>query len=155
MKIYTYVNHLSLHQAVQIRIFEAFAHLFLLLQYIVKMLPVIILGLRNNWYQSYNNRNRCTKVPKWPYCLAQPRAKNQRRCRRPESVGQSNIVETLASFQVLPQFYKRNECPKLLSFHIAILNPEYQVIFTISQWWVYSIMTVYPHQFCHWTFHCN
>ena len=35
----------------QIRIFGAFKHLFLLL---VKLLPVIIFGLRNNWYQSYN-----------------------------------------------------------------------------------------------------
>ena len=56
--------------------------------------------------------------------ISKPRAKNQHRRKRPESVGQSNIVETLASFQVLPQFYKRNECPKLLSFYIAILNPE-------------------------------
>ena len=41
-------------QAVQIRIFGAFVHLFLLLQYIVGLLPVIFWGLRNNWYQSYN-----------------------------------------------------------------------------------------------------
>ena len=67
--------------------------------------------------------------------ISQPRVKNQLcRCRRPESVGQSNTVEKLASFQVLLQFYKWNECPKLLSFYIAILNPEYQFIFTISQW---------------------
>ena len=50
----TTVRNRDLEQAVQIRIFGAFAHLFLLLQYIVGLLPVIFWGLRNNWYQSYN-----------------------------------------------------------------------------------------------------
>ena len=38
----------------QIRIFGVFAHLFLSLQYIVELLPVIFGGIRNKWYQSYN-----------------------------------------------------------------------------------------------------
>ena len=38
-----------------IRIFGPFVHLFLQLQYIVKLLPFIFLGGRNNWYQSYNS----------------------------------------------------------------------------------------------------
>ena len=37
------------HLALQIRIFWPFAHLFLLLEYIVELLPVIFLGIRNNW----------------------------------------------------------------------------------------------------------
>ena len=50
----TTVRNRDLEQAVQIRIFGAFAHLFLLLQYIVGLLPITFWGLRNNWYQSYN-----------------------------------------------------------------------------------------------------
>ena len=36
-------------------IFGAFAHLFLLLKYKVELLTVILFGLKNNWYQSYNS----------------------------------------------------------------------------------------------------
>ena len=39
----------------QIRIFGPFAHLFLLLWYIVELLPFIFWGVRYNWYQSYNS----------------------------------------------------------------------------------------------------
>ena len=38
-----------------ISIFGPFAHLFLLLQYIVELVLVIFLWVRNNWYESYNS----------------------------------------------------------------------------------------------------